>query len=290
MKGPIPVGNCNAGAVRNIANHKSQISILVRPWTRHDGGVNRERLQELFGSGRRGVFASTQWSMVVAAAERDSAAAQEALAELCAIYWYPLYAFARRLGHAPEDAQDLVQGFFARVLQSRWLEAASPEGGKFRSWLLASFRHHLADEHARATAHKRGGGQVTLSLDAFKPEERFAIEPRETDTPEKRFERRWAMTVLEQVLKRLRAAHQAEGKAAQFAALEQTLPGGTGELAYSQIARQLNLSEGAVKVAVHRLRERYRQTLREEIARTVQFPNQIDDEIRHLMEALGAGK
>jgi RNA polymerase sigma-70 factor (ECF subfamily) len=247
--------------------------------------MNRERIQKLLAGGRRGVFVTTQWSLIIAATG-DSTTAQDALGELCAVYWYPLYAYARRLGRTPDDAQDLVQGFFARVLQSRWLETASSERGKFRSWLLAAFQHHLADEHDRARAQKRGGGQAPISLEACNPEERFALEPRDAETPEKLFDRRWALTVLEQVLENLRAAHGAEGKGALFAALEQTLPGGSGDLAYREIAQQLDLSEGAVKVAVHRLRERYRQTLREEIGRTVQSPDQIDEEIRHLMNAL----
>lgn len=248
--------------------------------------MNQQRIAELLPNSKRSTFVTTHWSLVINAAKGDTITSRGALAELCAVYWYPLYAYVRRRGRSPEDAQDLVQGFFARVLQSQWLKGASQDRGRFRSWLLASLQHHLADEQDRSRAKKRGSGVAPLSLDALDGEDRYSLEPQDSMTPERLYDRRWALTVLDRVLNRLKVEHKAGGKLSQFAALQQTLPGGSGNRSYADIASQLNVSEGAVKVAVHRLRERYRHILREEIASTVLSQDQIDEEIQQLMDAL----
>ena len=228
-------------------------------------------------------FHTTHWSMVLHA-RGDSAGAQAALAKLCAAYWYPLYAFVRRQGLGEHDAQDLTQEFFARLLQKGWLGDVERERGRFRSFLLAAMKHFLANEWDRSRAKKRGGGVATIALDAMSAETRYRHEPADTQTAEKLFDRRWAMTLLDQVLARLRAEMLAAGKLADFDALKFCLSG--EKTAYAEVARTLDMSEGAVKVAVHRLRERYRALLRAEIAETVATPEEIDGELRHLLTAL----
>ena len=217
-------------------------------------------------------------------ARGDSAGAQAALAKLCAAYWYPLYAFVRRQGLGEHDAQDLTQEFFARLLQKGWLGDVERERGRFRSFLLAAMKHFLANEWDRSRAKKRGGGVATLALDAMSAETRYRHEPADTQTAEKLFDRRWALTLLDQVLARLRAEMLAAGKLADFDALKFCLSG--EKTAYAEVARTLGMSEGAVKVAVHRLRERYRALLRAEIAETVATSDEIDGELRHLLAAL----
>lgn len=207
------------------------------------------------------------------------------MTELCTIYWYPLYAFIRRRGHDAHEAEDLTQEFFARLLAKHDLAGAAPEKGKFRSFLLAAVKHFLANEHDRAAAQKRGGGQKVIALDALRADSRRSLEPADDLTPEKLFERRWALAVLDQVLARLEAELAAAGKARQFEALKDLLTG-AGQGTYAQLADQLGMSPGAVKVAAHRLRRRYRQLLREEIAHTVTDPGEIDDEIRYLLSCL----
>lgn len=248
--------------------------------------MNQRQIARLLPNAQRSTFVTTHWSLVLNAAKGDSTTSRDALAELCAVYWYPLYAYVRRLGRSPEDSMDMVQGFFARVLKSEWLKSASPDRGKFRSWLLASLQHHLADERDHAKAKKRGSGDAPVSLDALDGESRYSLEPRESMTPEKLYDRRWALIVLDRVLNRLKKEHESEGKSSQFEVLQQTLPGGSGDRSYAEIAKHLNITEGGVKAAVHRLRERYRIILRDEIARTVVSPDQIDEEIHQLMDAL----
>jgi RNA polymerase sigma factor (sigma-70 family) len=231
-------------------------------------------------------FELTRWTLVVAAAGHDSKEAGKALQHLCATYWYPLYAFVRRAGYAAHDAQDLTQEFFARLIEKRWLGAVDRDKGKFRSFLLASMRHFLANEWDRGQRLKRGGGEPVLSLDAETAESRYALEPADSMSADRIFERRWALTLLEQVLAKLRREFVMLGKAMLFEALE---PGLTGEkIPYAEIAARLNLNEGAVRVAVHRLRVRYRDLVRLEIAETVAAEEDVAAELQHLFAALGA--
>ena len=232
-----------------------------------------------------GRFATTHWSIVLAARDRDSPQAQDALASLCASYWYPLYAFIRRQGFTADQSQDLTQEFVARLLEKEFLGAVDREKGKFRSFLLAACKHFLANERDRERAQKRGGGRQGLSLDFNSADRRYGLEPVHTLTPERLFERRWALTLLDQVLARLRQESVEAGRQKVFDRLKVFLTGETGP-AYRQVAKELGMSEGAVKVAVHRFRERYRELLREEIGRTVAATEDIDGEIRDLFAAL----
>lgn len=235
-----------------------------------------------------GQFASTHWSVVLAVGSRDDRRSREALAKLCATYWYPLYAFVRRQGFGPEDAEDLTQGFFAHLLEREALATVDRAKGKFRSFLLASLRHFLADERDRAQAQKRGGGCAPVPLDAIYAEKRYALEPADPTSPDKLFERNWVLALMEQVLDRLRAEQAAVGNRAQFELLRDCLMGDPDAPRYADLAAQLSVSEDAVKMAVSRLRRRYRQLLRQEIAHTVSTPAEIEEEIRHLFAALAS--
>ncbi len=230
-----------------------------------------------------GRFAVTRWSVVLAAGG-DDPAARDALEILCRNYWYPLYAFVRRQGHQPHDAQDLTQEFFSKLLEKGWLEGVTREKGKFRSFLLASMKHLLSNQRDRDRAQKRGGGRPPISLDMRSAESRYAMEPVDIATPEKIFDRRWAMTLLDQVLARLRAEVAGRGNAAPFDELKSTLCG--QQPCYGQIGEKLGMSEGATKVAAHRLRQRYRELIREEVAQTVDSEGDVEDELRDLMSAL----
>ncbi len=227
-------------------------------------------------------FTTTHWSVVQAAPESASA-----LETLCCTYWYPLYAYVRRRGRSPEEAEDLTQEFFARLLAGKDLSGVDRAKGKFRSFLLAALNHFLANEWDRATAAKRGGNHVLISLDDDNAEERYRMEPAVEVTPEKLFERSWARTLLAQALTRLRAEYAADGKTQQFEQIKCFLTEETGEGGYASVAARLNTSTGAVAVAVHRMRHRYRELVRHEIARTVTTPVELEDEIRHLLAALG---
>lgn len=231
----------------------------------------------------RGVFATTRWSVVLAAGS-SNVAADDALTVLCETYWYPLYAFVRREGSPAHDAQDLTQEFFSRLIEKRWLGDVHPERGRFRSFLLVAMKHFLANERDRARSLKRGGGQTLLSLDIAWAEERYAREPAVTRCAEQLFERRWAFTLLENVLGRLRQEFTAIGRGEVFDALEPALTG--SKLAYAEIAARLRLNEGAVRVAVHRLRLRYRDLVRAEIAATVESEAEVEAELKHLFAAL----
>jgi RNA polymerase sigma factor (sigma-70 family) len=233
------------------------------------------------------VFATTHWSVVARAAGRESPEAQEALCELCRVYWYPLYAYVRRFGHSSVEAEDLIQEFFSRLLQGRWIEGVAPDRGKFRSWLLACLKHFLANEHDRRTALKRGGLAVVVSMDTGMGESLYRHEPVTTATPDRLFERRWALTLLEQVLARLGGECEKEGKGPLFSDLQPLLQGDEATLGFKEIGARHGMSEGAVKTAAYRLRIRYRELLREEIARTVDSPAEVDEEIRSLITALG---
>ena len=227
-------------------------------------------------------FHTTRWSMVLRAGG-DSAGAHESLEKLCGAYWYPLYAFVRRQGHGAHDAQDLTQVFFARLLVKGWLDGVARERGRFRTWLLAALEHFLINEWHRARAQKRGGGAAPVSLDDA-AEARYLREPADPMTAEKLFDRRWALTLLDRVLARLGGELADAGKAAQFEALKFCLGG--EKHAYAEVALALGMSEGAVKVAAHRLRERYRALIRAEIAETVATAEEVDGELRDLFAAL----
>lgn len=233
-----------------------------------------------------GVFATTHWSVVLAAQRDDTTRTFEALSSLCQSYWYPLYAFVRRQGHSAHDAQDLTQAFFAQLLEKKWLSNVDRERGRFRSFLLAAMKHFLANEWDKVQAQKRGAGQRFIALDAASAETRYALEPADNTTPERVFERRWAMTLLDRVLQCLRREHEIAGKTAQFDTLKEALTGDRSALPYAQLGNRLALSEGAVKVAVHRLRQRYRELLREEIANTVAREDDVEEELRHLFAVL----
>jgi RNA polymerase sigma factor (sigma-70 family) len=230
----------------------------------------------------RPLFTTTHWSVVLCA-QGQSQAAQEALNLLCASYWYPLYAFIRRQGVNPHDSQDLTQEFFSRLLATGGLHTVNPNRGRFRSWLLAALKHFLANQWDKARAIKRGGAVDFISFDAA--EERYAIEPVETNSADQIYERRWALTLLERVLEELRIEMDRGGRSALFEALKFCLTGQRGP-AYSALAMELGLSEGAVKVAVHRMRDRYRDLIRAEVGRTVESPAEVDAEMQALFEAL----
>ena len=231
-------------------------------------------------------FATTHWSLVLAAGGDPSTAATEALSALCAAYWYPLYAFLRRRGHAPEDAEDLTQGFFRQLLERGAVRVADPSRGRFRSFLLTALQHYVINEHGKTDALKRGGGQRPQSLDVESAEGRYANEPRTDDTPEHAFDRRWALTLLDRALARCAAEYAASGRRALFDQLAPVLTAGDAGRPYDEIARDCAMTEGAVKVAAHRLRERYRRVLRDEVAQTVSSAEEIDVELRHLAAAL----
>ena len=224
--------------------------------------------------------------MVVAAGRADTSRARDALARLCQTYWHPLYAYVRRVGHSPHDAQDLTQEFFARLLEKNFLADADESRGRFRSFLLASLKHFLANEWHKAQAQKRGGGQIPISIDVSAAETSCHFEPADTTTADKIYERHWALTLLDQVLRRLREDYVRDGKQNLFEQLKPTLTEASRSVAYAEIARRLDTTEGAVKVAVHRLRQRYREILRAEIAETVACPGEVEDELRNLFAAL----
>jgi RNA polymerase sigma-70 factor (ECF subfamily) len=212
--------------------------------------------------------------------------ADQALAALCQQYWYPLYAFVRRHGHSPEDAQDLTQEFFARFLEKRYFKLADPARGRFRTFLRTALKHFLANEWKKAHRQRRGAGQRAISLDAALAEARYAVEPVEHDTPEIIYERRWAATLLETVLAALQREYAASGKGWQFEELKGALWGGSQVSSYADIAARHETTEPAIKVAAHRLRQRYRELLRAEITHTVATPAEVDEELRHLIAVI----
>ena len=237
-------------------------------------------------------FHTTRWTMVMRAAQSQAQGGPSALAELCRLYWYPLYIFARRRGHSPEDAQDLTQGFFLHLLERRALTGVDRLKGKFRSFLLASFQNHLSDVGDRARSYKRGGDKEFVRLDAEEAEERYRREPVEFLTAEKIFDARWAMTVLGEALKRLRQEYATAGKTSTFEALRVFLDpnSSTAPPSYDEVANRLELSIGGVKTLIHRLRKRYTALLKEEVGRTVSDPSEIDEEIHALCEAVIASE
>lgn len=237
----------------------------------------------------RAAFVTTRWTVVRNAGQPDNALAQEALTRLCETYWYPLYAFVRRGGRSPEDAQDLTQEFFAQLLAHHWVARADPRKGRFRSFLLMVLKRFLAKEWEKARTLKRGGPIPPISLPLDTAENRYSREPSDTRTPEQVFEKQWALILLETVLQRLRLEYQEAGKGRLFERLESCLVGSRETQPYASLARELAMTEGAVKAAVFRLRERYRDYMKEEIAQTVATPAEVDEELRHLCRVLARG-
>ena len=233
-------------------------------------------------------FATTRWSLVLAAGRDSTAGSRAALSELCELYWRPVYAFARRQGHDVDQAEDLTQAFFARLLEKHVVQAADPQRGRFRSFLLASFKHFVANERDRERAQKRGSGQVMVGLDFESAEAHYSAEPADTLTPEAVFERQWALGVLDRVLGSLCDECAKAGKSAIFDQVRDLLGGERSPGGYAAIADSLGTTEGAVKVHVHRLRRRYRDLLRAEIGATVSDEADIDDEIGYLMTVVSA--
>jgi RNA polymerase sigma-70 factor (ECF subfamily) len=234
-----------------------------------------------------GWFAATRWTVVLAAGGSHSSRAQAALAQLCRTYWYPLYGYVRRRSGSVEDAEDLTQEFFARMIERQTFAAADPERGKFRSYILTALKNFLATEWHKAQAQKRGGGREILSLDLAAAARRFDQEPADTASPDRLFDRQWALALLNEVLARLEAEYRDDGKGELFAALKETLIGARAAQPYAALGVRLGLNENAVKVAVHRLRRRYRALLEAEIAETVASPVEAAEEMQHLLRVLG---
>ena len=229
-------------------------------------------------------FPTTRWTLVIAAADPQRKEARAALISLCENYWYPLYAYLRQRGYPVDQAQDLTQEFFIRVLEGRYLDRAAPEKGRFRSFLLTSLKFFVADEEDRQRAHKRGGGAL-LPLEFSSGEDRYRREPVHDETPERIFERRWALSVLDRVVEKLRDEFVQHGRPEHFERLKVFLLG-KSDAPYAALAREMKTSEGALKVAIHRLRKRYRDLFRQEIADTVADPAQVESELRFLADVL----
>jgi RNA polymerase sigma-70 factor (ECF subfamily) len=231
-------------------------------------------------------FVTTRWTVVLSAGHKSSPQSDRALGELCQTYWYPLYAYVRRQGKTKEDAEDLVQAFFARFLERNYLEGLNAERGKFRAFLLASLKHFLSNEWDKSQRQKRGGGAQHLSLDWQSADERFHLDPPDPSSPDKTFDREWALALLERVITRLSGECAADGKEKLFEQAKGFLMVGESVIPYAQAAQALGVDAGAVRVAVHRLRKRYRELLRDEIAHTLDDPGQVAEELRSLQAAL----
>ncbi len=232
------------------------------------------------------IFATTRWSVVLGAAQAPSAEQADALEQLCRTYWYPLYAYIRRQGASVEDAQDLTQEFFARLLARNYLDRADPQRGRFRWFLLGALRHFLSNQREYARTLKRGGRRVHISLDELMAEKRYQAELCTHLTPERLFERAWAVTLLARVREQLGEHFARAGKRERFEKLASYLPGGQERESYAEIAAKLGTTEGALRVELHRLRASYRQLLRTEIAHTVSTPAEIDEELRYLIQVM----
>ena len=231
------------------------------------------------------IFATTHWTVVLAAGQRHTPQSDGALEELCKTYWFPLYAYVRRRGHSKQDAEDLVQAFFARLLEKNFLANLDSEKGKFRAFLLASLKHFLANEWDKSQAQKRGGGAVNLSLDWQTADTKFQVAATNEPSPDKAFDREWALALLAKVIERLQTECAADGKGKLFEQLKMFLMAGGGDSAQADVAKSLGMEEGAVRVAIHRLRKRYRALLRDEIANTLTDESQVDAEMRALFGA-----
>ncbi len=230
------------------------------------------------------LFLTTRWSVVLAAQGTATAHSAAALETLCRAYWYPLYAYVRGSGRSPEDAQDLTQGFFARLLAQDWLRVVRPENGRFRTFLIVALKRFLANEWHRGNRQKRGRGQQSVPLDTLDAEHRFATEP--PLTPDELYERRWALTLLDESLQRLRREFADAGKEREFEVLKEWLTADRGGIPYARIAATLSTTEGAARVAVHRMRKQFRQHFRQTIAETVEGHGDVDAELRHLIGVL----
>ena len=237
-------------------------------------------------SGGGGRFATTHWSLVLAAGQRGSEAGEEALARLCSLYWYPVFAFVRRQGHSADEAQDLTQGFFTRIIEKGDLGDADRRRGRFRSFLLTACQHFLSNERDHARAQKRGGGNL-ISIDVAAAEGRYERAMAHSETPERLYERQWCLTLLAGVLDGVREDYEAAGKGRVFDRLKAFLTAEEDTGTHAESARSLGMTEAAVKVAVHRLRRRYRDELRRRVADTVASAEDVEDEIRHLLATLG---
>ena len=233
-----------------------------------------------------GWFATTHWSIVLLAGQERSDQSADALEKLCRAYWYPLYAFVRRQGYEPEKAQDLTQEFFARLLEKNWVAEADPTRGRFRTFLLAALKHFLANEWNHAQRLKRGGGREFIELDAATAEERFVLEPADLATPELLYDRRWALTLLDRAQERLREEMAVSGQQERFEVLEPTLTGERTSLPYQEIAARFGVTETAVKSMVLRLRRRFRDLLRDEVAQTIGDAKDVDAELASLFATL----
>jgi RNA polymerase sigma-70 factor (ECF subfamily) len=232
------------------------------------------------------VFATTRWSQVICASRNDSPQATQALNELCRVYWYPLYAYVRRQGFDLHTAQDLTQGFFAKLLEKNYLSIADRKRGRFRWFLLTAFKCFLANEWDRTRAQRRGGGARPLSLDAMTAEERYRFEPADTMSADQLYDRRWALDLLDRARDRLRADFAGADKTARFACLEGFLPGGKPSASQGECAQALGLTENAVKQDVHRMKRRFGELLREEVAHTVAHPDEVVEELRYLIDVV----
>jgi len=232
------------------------------------------------------LFLTTRWSMVLSARDKASPASALALESLCQAYWYPLYVFVRRQGHAAHDAQDLTQEFFARLLEKDYLQSAEREKGRFRTFLLVALKRFLSNEWDRVRTQKRGGGHLSVSLDSGLAESRYRDESEGALPADQMFDRRWALTLLEQAVGRLRADYEESGRQAEFEQLKPYLTAARGDVLYPAIAAALQMTGGAASVALHRLRKRFREFFREEIAGTVSNPDEVDDEIRYVVSVL----
>lgn len=233
-----------------------------------------------------GRFRTTHWSLVLQAAGTEEEASQAALERLCTGYWPAVYTFIRQRGNAPETAQDLTQTFFARLLEKEWLRQADATKGRFRTFLLTAVTRFLANTYEREKAIKRGGGQIPIALDTTIPEPGWVVPLQRDRTPEEEYDRRWAETLLERVLLRLREEFDGGGRTGRFEALKEFLTGDRGDQPYAEVATRLGVSESAVKSGIYRLRQRYGELVREEIAQTVDSPAEVDDEIRYLLTVL----
>ena len=231
-------------------------------------------------------FATTHWSLVLEAGHRSAPAADAALETLCRAYWFPLYAFARRRGYSQDDAADLTQEFFSRLIEKSFLESADPDRGRFRTFLLTIFQRFLAKESDRRQAIRRGGGLTRLSIDFDDGEMRYVGGLTDEQTPERIFEQQWALTVLQRVVAQLRTEYESKGKVELFERCRAFLVGSAAAISSAETAKTLNMTEGALRVAIHRLRERYRELLRIEVAGTIDDATTIDDELVQLRRAI----
>lgn len=248
--------------------------------------VNSNRQPGVAGANPQ--FTTTRWSVILNARNEDEGLAREALEQLCRIYWFPLYAFTRRRGFGPEDAQDLTQGFFEQIIEKNYIQRADRQRGKFRTFLLTAFDHFLADEWDRSHRIKRGGGYTFASLDAATAEERYRLEPTDRLDAAKLFERKWATTLLERALARLEEIFSADDQKAVFRELSPFLIGAEREETYAELAARLQTTEAAIKMSISRMRARYRAILREEILQTVSTPEEAEEEYAALKAALCA--